>query len=209
MSRLARKTVCLGSRALVARMAIALVTLATGTSASAGSLDLYESSVSPGAVRVVATPASAEMVDVHYDAPSAEGGGLFGLSEIAFYATGDVSFDAAGFSCQLSGCMVNPEVFASGQTFTVTGGDDLNGSFLALSDLVTFRVSGTNGYVVIAAGEYLDATGAAASIGAVQTVDPTILVRVPEPGFGVGVAGGLAALGFAARMRRPRMTERS
>ena len=179
-----------------------LVSSLAPLTANGGTLGVYENSSSPGSFLILTPPASGVLIDVDYDAPSAEGAGLFGMSEVRFFTTGDVTFDSTGFSCVLAGCMIAPEIFTGGTEFAVTGGDDLNGDFLSSMSLITVRVSGSNGFVGVSAGEYLDATGAGASIGSLRTIDTTILARVPEPGFGSGFAVAGLWLAYCARKRR-------
>lgn len=169
--------------------------------ASAGTLGIYESSGSSGSFLVIPGEASSVLIDVEYDPLSAEGGGLFGLSEVAFFTTGDVVFDMSGFTCLLANCMVAPELFVGGNFFRVTGGDDLNGAFSVGVNLLTVRISGNSGYVGVARGAYLDATDPGPAIGDVQAINLKLLARVPEPTVALGSLMGSLALVLATRRR--------
>lgn len=190
----------------VTRLIATLVLAALGAPGPsvAGTLQLHLKSVSPGSVVVVSEPVSAYLLDVEYDADSAEGGAVYGLSQVRLHATGDLTFDAVGFTCSLATCIASPEVFVQTTTFEVTGGDDLNGESTPNRSLISVRVSGSSGYVVVEGGEYLDGTGAGGSIGAIQQVDVAEFLRVPEPGLALGLALGGLALAARTRSRRAR-----
>jgi hypothetical protein len=83
------------------------------TTASAGSLDFWESSRGAPDVTAQFPTGSAQIADVDFDADSAEGGGmLLGATEIEIRPTDNVSF--AAFTCQLKGCHSDDYVFTPG-----------------------------------------------------------------------------------------------
>lgn len=110
--------------------------------------------------------------------------------------TGDVTIDATGLTCQAFVCLSYPYPFVGGNSITMTAADDLNGEFTNIFNMISFSVSGINGYVVLLRGEYIDATRTSMNLGAVQSIDTTILAEVPEPGLGVCLAVGCLALAF-------------
>ena len=179
------------------------VCLVAGLPAQASDLVFFEASVGPGAIRAISQPASAVLLDIDYAPASAEGGGLFGFSEAHIITTGDVTLTTSGFSCSVYSCLHYPLPFEDGTSILVTGGDDLSGEIAAELDLMTISTSGTNGYVVLIAGKYLDATGPLSAPGAVQNLEPTILAAVPEPHVGLGLAIGGLFLFTTGRRRQP------
>jgi hypothetical protein len=83
------------------------------TTASAGSLDFWESSRGARDVTAQFPNGPAQIADVDFDADSAEGGGmLLGATEIEIRPTDNVSF--AAFTCQLKGCNSDDYVFTPG-----------------------------------------------------------------------------------------------
>ena len=178
--------------------------LGHGTS-QAGSLDFYASSSGPGAPLQIPSPASDEPIDVDYSPASAEGNGFYGFSEVLLVTTGDVTLSSSGFACQAFGCLSAPSPFTGGVSIVVSGADNLSGEFTSNQDLMTLLATGTQGHIVLVSGEYLDATGLGPDIGAIQSVDPTILATVPEPGLGLPLAAGSLLLAVrCARLNRRR-----
>lgn len=166
----------------------------------AGELAVYEASVGSGQVRVLAGPVVNLPLDLDYAPVSAEGGKLYGMSEIEIEATGDLVLTPTGFSCQATSCLYSPLPFTAGKQIRITAGNDLAGEMAANANLLTIGLSGTSGLVVLTRGEYVDANGPAASVGDVQTVDVTILAAVPEPATGAGLAAAwLLLAGLASR----------
>lgn len=173
---------------------VASLLLALASPATAGDLEIFEASVGPGGTRMIATPANDVLLDIDYGPSSAEGGRLFGLSELRIYATGDLAFTTAGFSCNIVACLHYPLPFVAGTSLIVTGGEDLLGELSTTLDLLRISVSGSNGNVVAVGGAYVDSTGPAGTPGQVQAIDTQILARVPEPGFGIGSLVGVLGL---------------
>jgi hypothetical protein len=188
------------------RILLALVAIATGLGAApragrAGQLEVYEASVGPGTVRTIAGPVTNALLDVDYAPASAEGGRLFGLSELEIEATGNLVLTPTGFGCQATSCLYSPLPFATGKRIRVTAGNDLVGETAAAANLLTVGVTGSAGNVVVTGGGYLDGTGTAGSVGAVQTADVVVLLTVPEPALATGLAAASALLGLAVRSR--------
>ncbi|MFK7896468.1 MAG: PEP-CTERM sorting domain-containing protein [Myxococcota bacterium] len=188
-------------RALSA-IAIAGLGLLIAAQSQAGSLVFFEGSINPGQTLYLPSPAVAEPIDMNVRPETAEGGGFYGFSEILIWATGDLVIGTAGFGCQAASCLFSPLPFVSGKSLTATGGEDLDGLFTAEEDVLTFSVSGTNGYLVIAAGEYIDATGNANDPGDAQKINVIPLVQVPEPSLLGLTLPGLTLLAGLARRRR-------
>ncbi len=177
-------------------LAAALV-IAGASPCSAGSLQFHETSVSPGQIEFLPAPAIDVPIDLRVRPQSAEGGGFYGFSELTISATGNLTIEAAGFGCQAASCLYSPLPFVPGKVLVATAGDDLGGEFLSNEDVLTFSVSGTSGYLVIAGGEYIDATGAGGDPGDIQTITAAPFVQVPEPGLlAMLAAGGLALAGL-------------
>ncbi|GEM_PF-3293390 len=187
--------------------AMLLAALALASPARAGGLDFWESSSSPGVPRALASPANDVPLDIDYAPTTAEGGGLYGISEVLVYATGDLTLSATGFACQTFGCLYTPFPFSGGSWLLASGADNLPGEFASSQDLLTISVTGTTGYVAVVSGRYLDATGVLQSLGTIQDIDPHIIAEVPEPGFpaalGLGALGGAAAARKRSRHRGP------
>jgi hypothetical protein len=179
------------------------VGLVSGQPAQAGDLVFFEASVGPGGIRAISQPASNVLLDIDYAPASAEGSGLFGFSEAQIIATGDLTLTISGFSCSAYQCLYYPLPFRNGKSILVTGGSDLNGEIAAELDLMTISTSGTNGYVALISGNYLDATGPLGAPGAVQSLEPTILAAVPEPHIGLGLAIGGLVLVTKGRRKQP------
>ena len=189
----------LATRRWTGSVGIGLLLLLTSLTSQAGTLIFFEASAGPGSVLSIPAPATSVSLDVNYDAASAEGGGFYGFSEANVITTGDVTIELVGLSCEAFSCL--PAPFTAGSSVTMTGGDDLAGEFTNIFDILTLSVTGTNGYVAIVDGEYIDATGSGSEIGAVQMIAVTVLAEVPEPGLGLSLSLGCLAL-LAARRRR-------
>lgn len=174
--------------------------LAAGARAQAGSLEVYESSVGIGQVRSISGPVADALIDVDYAPATAEGGKLFGMSELEIVATGNLVLTPVGFTCQAVGCLYSPLPFVAGKRILITGGNDLTGESAATANLLRFGLTGSTGHVVLTGGEYLDGTGPGGSVGTVQTIDVAILVTVPEPGIAPGLAAACGLLTLATRM---------
>ena len=191
-------------RSLVVTSALLLVALPV----RAGTLEIFEASVGHGQIRVVTGPVTNLLVDLDYAPVTAEGGKLYGMSEVEIQATGNLVLSPTGFACQASSCLYSPSPFVSGKRIRVTAGNDLAGETATTANLLTVGVTGSSGYVVLVRGEYLDGTGSGALVGNVQTVDAAPLVTVPEPTprLGLAAAGLLMALfgRFATRTRHVR-----
>lgn len=177
------------------RLLIAVsIFIAIASPSQGGTLIFHEVSTTPGLTMLLPSPAADVFIDVDVRPQTAEGGGFYGFSEIQILATGDLVITNTGFGCQATSCLFAPSPFINGSSVTATGGDDLGGSFAASEDVLTFSVTGTNGYVVISSGEYIDATGPSGDPGDPQTVMSLPLVQVPEPSPLSLLLPGIAAL---------------
>lgn len=192
---------------------LALSLLPAARSGRAGELTLYEASVGRDLVRAVGGPVTNLLVDVDYAPSTAEGGKLYGMSEVEIVATGNLVLTTTGFGCQAAPCLFAPSPFTGGKSIRLTAGNDLAGESAVAANLLTIGVSGSVGHVVVMRGEYLDATGPNLAVGAVQTIDATTLVTVPEPATSAGVVAGIALVVLARRfgngLRRARASARS
>lgn len=190
-------------QSLVAFLAgLVALSVCSADSSRAGNLEIYESSVGPGLVRSISGPVTNALIDLDYAPISAEGGKLYGMSEVEIQATGNLVLSPTGFTCQATACLYSPSPFVSGTLIRVTAGNDLAGEIASAANLLRIGVTGSTGYIVLVRGEYLDGTGNAATVGAVRTVDVTPLVTVPEVGLVAGLAatcGLLAGLGGRRR----------
>lgn len=175
--------------------------------ASAGTLRIYEATVGAGRTRVIVGGVVNALVDVDYAPVSAEGGKLYGVSELEIEATGNLVLTPTGFACQAVPCLFSPSPFVTGKRIRVTAGNDLVGSTATTTNLLTIGLTGSSGYVVVTRGEYVDGTGPGATVGAVRSPDVTVLVSVPEPGLLPGLAA--AGLGLLALATRARASARS
>lgn len=191
-------------RILLVLVGIAALLGAAPRAGRAGDLQIYEGSVGPGNVRAVPGPVTNLLLDVDYAPASAEGGRLFGLSELEIEATGNLALTPTGFVCQAISCLYTPLPFATGNRIRLTGGNDLAGESAVAANLLTIGVTGSAGYVVVSGGEYLDGTGAAGGVGTVRTADVSILLTVPEPGLAAGLAAPCALLAVVGRRRKRR-----
>jgi hypothetical protein len=191
----------LASMTRILRLLLALAAcLGAGARAShAGNLEVHESSVGIGQVRALAGPVTNALIDLDYAPSSAEGGKLFGMSELEIETTGDLVLTPVGFICQATSCLYSPQPFVTGNRIQITAGDDLAGETASAANLVRFGLTGTTGHVVVTGGEYLDGTGPGVTVGAVQTLDITILATVPEPDLASGLVAACALLVLAAR----------
>jgi hypothetical protein len=90
-----------------------------------------------------------------------------------------------------------------------TAGDDLGGDFSANGEVLTFSLSGTTGFLVIAGGEYIDATGPGGDPGDPQKVTVAPFVRVPEPSLLAMLAPGCLSLAGAFLVRDARRSAHS
>lgn len=167
----------------------------------AGNLEIYESSVGQGQVRSIPGPVTNVLIDLDYSPATAEGGRLYGVSEIEIEATGNLVLTPTGFACQATSCLYAPAPFVTGKRIRVTAGNDLVGSNAAASNFLRIGVTGSTGHLVLVRGEYLDSTGAAGSVGAIRTVDAAPLVTVPELELAVGLASACALLALAGRRK--------
>lgn len=180
---------------------VCLGALAAGPS-RAGNLKLYEASVGQGQVRTIPGPVTNALIDLDYAPATAEGGKLFGMSEIDIETTGNLVLSPTGFLCQATWCLFSPWPFTAGKKIRVTGGNDLIGETASASNFMTIGVTGSVGYIVLVSGEYLDGTGTASSVGAVRTVGGVPLVTVPEVDPTVGLVAACGVLALASRQRR-------
>jgi hypothetical protein len=178
--------------------------------ARAGTLEIYEASVGPGQMRTLTGPVTNALVDLDYAPISAEGGKLYGMSEVEIQATGNLILSPTGFACQASGCLYSPSPFVAGKKIRVTAGNDLAGESTASANLLTIGVTGSSGYVVLVRGEYLDATATGAQVGSARTLDAAPLVTVPEPDPTLVVATACLLIAlferFATKTKRARRT---
>ena len=183
-------------------LVLAIVVFFAPSPSRAGDLVFYESASGPGTPKVLTPPASNAVLDLDYAPDTAEGGGLYGFSELTIIATGDLTLTSAGLSCQTYGCLYAPSPFTGGSTLTLSGADQLTGEFSSSQDLLTLSVSGSLGYVVIVHGHYVDASGPGQTLGAIQETTPTIIAVVPEPGFGMTLLAATLALASSAGRRQ-------
>lgn len=190
-------------QSLVAALAgLVALSILSADSSRAGNLEFYESSVGQGLVRSISGPVTNALIDLDYAPITAEGGRLYGMSEVEIQATGNLVLSPTGFTCQASACLSAPMPFVSGKSIRVTAGNDLAGEIASAADLLRIGVTGNTGHIVLARGEYLDGTGNATTVGAIRNVDVTLLVTVPEVELAVGLAatcGLLAGLGGRRR----------
>jgi hypothetical protein len=157
--------------------------------------------VGSGNTRVVNGPVGGLVLDLDYDASSAEANELFNFS-VRIGATGDLTLDA--FSCQATSCLADITGFPD--SFSVSGGDDIQGE-TGVKDLGLLTISGTFGTVEILDGNYFD-PGFGPTFE--RDIDPFVLAQVvPEPGTLRRVwpcsGGGLPndAPGIRGRVRTP------
>ncbi len=195
----------------LAALAFALLLGALPGAGRAGELAVYEASVGPGVTRTLAGPVTNALLDVDYAPASAEGGKLFGMSELEIEATGNLVLTPTGFVCQATSCLYSPLPFATGKRIRLTAGNDLAGETAAAANLLTIGVTGSAGHVVVTGGAYLDGTGSTGGVGAVQSAEVVVLLTVPEPSLGAALAAAAAGLGLAgrARLRRASASARS
>lgn len=187
---------------LVLSLALLLTGLLTAVPGRAGELAVYESSVGSGLTRTISGPVTNALIDLDYAPISAEGGKLYGMSELEIEATGNLVLTPTGFACQATSCLYSPLPFAAGRRIRVTAGNDLVGETAAAANLLTIGVTGSAGHVVLVRGEYLDATGTASSVGSVQNIDVAVLVTVPEPDVATGLLAAIGLLGLLASVAR-------
>ena len=185
---------------MATRLALAML-LFSPLSAASATLEIYESSLGPGSFFLLTPPIVQFPIDIDINPESAEGGGVYGISELGIFVTGDLVIDSLVLSCQFPGCITAPESFSSGTQLRLTGGDNANGDFSTTSDVVGISISGSFGYVVVAGGEYLDATGSSQEIGAIQDIDLVILAEVPEPAATPAILAAILLLATLGRSR--------
>jgi len=165
-----------------------ILVLGTAAVAKAGTLQFFEASAGEGNTRVISSLADHLVLDIDYNAGSAEHGGIFGFSDIQIITTGDYTIDS--FACQAVDCTSGLQNF--GTTLVATGGDTASGEMTALNfGLLT--ISGTLGDVRLVAGNYIDFASNP------QTVDPFTLAAaelIPEPSTVMLLCIGLAGLLF-------------
>lgn len=174
--------------------------------AAATTLEIYPAAAGVGNTLFEPGPLSDFQLDVDYDASTAEGGTLFGFTEVLFRTTGDLVFTST-FSCDAAGCLHAP-MPVMGTEVRITGGDGINGE-VGVFDLATFGITGTFGSVEVAGGigggsylvDLFDDDGVPDSVEMLSQA--TLLTVVPEPASGLLMAGGLAALALHRR-RVPR-----
>lgn len=175
----------IGRKGMARFLSIALLALWTITfpskDARSGTLEVYERTLGPGATLVFSAPASQIVLDIDMDPISGEGGGIYGISELGILATGDLIINSIVTSCQLASCIVAPESFAGGTQLHLTGIDNTVGDFNTTSTIISVSFSGSNGYIVVGGGEYLDATATGQTIGNIQKTDIVPIASVPEP----------------------------
>lgn len=188
------------SRTLLAVLAC-MIGIAADAS-RAGTLSIYESSVGQGQVRAIAGPVTNALIDLDYAPATAEGGKLYGVSEVEIEATGNLVLSPTGFACQATSCLYSPQPFVAGKRIRVTAGNDLAGTTAAAANFLRIGVTGSTGHIVLVRGEYLDGTGTAGSIGAIQALDAAPLVTVPELGGAGGLAAGCGLLALASLRKR-------
>ncbi len=190
------------SRALLAVLAC-MICIAADPS-RANTLRIYESSVGQGQVRLIPGPVTNALIDLDYAPASAEGGKLYGVSEVEIEATGNLVLSPTGFACQAISCLYTPQPFVAGKRIRVTAGNDLAGETVAAANFLRIGVTGSTGHIVLVRGEYLDGTGAAGSVGATRTLDAAPLVTVPELEGAAGLAAGCGLLALASLRKRLR-----
>ena len=171
-------------------------------SSRAGSLEIWESSVGMGLVRSISGPVTNAVIDLDYAPITAEGGKLYGLSEVEIQATGNLVLSPTGFTCEATACLFSPSPFVSGKKLRVTAGNDLTGEIASTANLLRVGVTGSTGHIVIVRGEYLDGTGISASVGTVRSVDAAPLVTVPEVERIPGLVAACTLVAALGRRRR-------
>lgn len=189
------------------RALLAVLTCMVGIAADpsrAGTLRIYESSVGQGQVRAIPGPVTNALIDLDYAPASAEGGKLYGVSEVQIEATGNLVLSPTGFTCQATTCLYAPQPFVAGKRIRVTAGNDLIGTTASAANFLRIGVTGSTGHIVLVRGEYLDGTGAAGSVGTLRTVDAAPLVTVPELEGAAGLAAGCGLLALASLRKRLR-----
>jgi hypothetical protein len=136
---------------VVGSLGLALAVLTPGTGYT-GSLCIYEGSVGCGNVRHLPSPAIGVVLDIDYDPSTSEGGRMYGIGEVGFDTTGDVTIDA--WLSQLEACP--SEVCPEHRVGLLT-------------------ISGTSGTVNLVSGRYFD------GFFNDQQLQPILLATVPEP----------------------------